>query len=499
MGEFIYENQGANTYLVYEIVDKDQVDSMTLGMLTNNKIPGFVPTFFTQMDSNRYVKYNVSSKVSVNQFFNGPVNKKRLLGVFEGIVDGLLSAEDYMIDINSIVLDLEYIFADVSTCEASLICLPVVTDNSNSVNVTDFFKNIMFSTQFDQTENCDHVAKIINFLNVPNSTSMISLTEFKKLLQEIKNVTTNNTPTIESNPTNQAEEPVVKPIVKTTPSLEQTSKQQPKVPLSNAVSTQTATSFKVPEPPKKDDTKQTIEKKKKEKKISQPEKKETSNDKMSMMHLLRNFSKENLEIYKEQHGKTSEKENEQKEKGKVSNTSFAIPGQEPPKPVQSNKPYADVASNNSSPNPAVNNMPIQPSVPAQSVPQGMPKNFGDTMVLNNVGIGDTTVLSALQDPKTQSTPYLIRNRNNEKIILNKPVFRIGKERSYVDYFIADNTAISRSHANFIVREGSYFVVDTNSTNHTYVNGTMIQSNVETPINDGDRIRLANEDFDFKLF
>ena len=96
-------------------------------------------------------------------------------------------------------------------------------------------------------------------------------------------------------------------------------------------------------------------------------------------------------------------------------------------------------------------------------------------------------------------PHLIRKKNNEKISLNKPVFRVGKERSYVDYFIGDNTAISRSHANFITREGEYFVVDTNSTNHTFVNGTMINSNEEIKINHGDTIRLANEDFDFKLY
>lgn len=69
----------------------------------------------------------------------------------------------------------------------------------------------------------------------------------------------------------------------------------------------------------------------------------------------------------------------------------------------------------------------------------------------------------------------------------------------MDYFVADNTAVSRSHANIISREGEFFIVDTNSKNHTYVNGTMIQSNAETKIVHGDKIRLANEDFEFKLY
>ena len=95
-------------------------------------------------------------------------------------------------------------------------------------------------------------------------------------------------------------------------------------------------------------------------------------------------------------------------------------------------------------------------------------------------------------------PYLVRMRNNEKIPLDKPVFRIGKEKSYVDYFIGDNAAISRSHANVMNRDGNYFVVDTNSTNHTYVNGVMISSNQEIPLSHGTKIRFANEEFEFRM-
>ena len=96
-------------------------------------------------------------------------------------------------------------------------------------------------------------------------------------------------------------------------------------------------------------------------------------------------------------------------------------------------------------------------------------------------------------------PYLLRVKNNERIPINKPSFRIGKERSFVDYFIADNTAISRSHANILNRDGEYYIVDTNSTNHTYVNGVMIQSNVETKLTHGAKITLANESFEFLTY
>ena len=121
-----FENLGTNTYLVYEIDPADELDTMGLGMLTNNSIPSFAPASFTQIDTTKYIKYNVSSKVSVAQLFSGAVNKKRLIGVFSGIIDAMLAAEDYMLDTNNLLLDLDYIFADVTTCETILVCLPVM-------------------------------------------------------------------------------------------------------------------------------------------------------------------------------------------------------------------------------------------------------------------------------------------------------------------------------------------------------------------------------------
>ena len=91
---------------------------------------------------------------------------------------------------------------------------------------------------------------------------------------------------------------------------------------------------------------------------------------------------------------------------------------------------------------------------------------------------------------------LIRTLNGQEILVDKPVFRIGKERSYVDCFIADNGAISRSHADIISRNGRVFICDKNSKNGTYVNGSAIAPETEVELFPGDCVRLANEEFQF---
>lgn len=560
---FTYENQGNNTYLVYKIGASDNVDTMSLGMITNNKIDGIVPTLFTQSDTDRFIKYNISAKVSAKEFLSGVVNKKRLLGVFISVLKAIKSTEEYMIDARSLLIDLEHIYVDVSKCDAMLVCLPLVRQNE-SVNIPMFFKQIMFSTQFDQNENCDYVAQIINYLN---STPVFSVDDFEKLLMDIDadnlNIAASKAVVGQQKPVqpqSQSQSQQPKPMqpamnqlknaqVQTNMPSQGKMQSQRETQSANNVVQPNQVNFAVPNmnPQNQNRINNNVQM---GTNISGTYVETTSEKQMSMFGLLTHYSKENKQIYERQ--KAQRKAQKEAEKNgvampgqnvKASNASFAIPGQPPqqrPQPAQaqpqnvmpqqpqqqfvqpqrqftqSNQPQHQFAQPQPMPQaqqkPAqqVQPQPVQnqnantgmtgnPSVPPQIL-ENMTKagNFGETTVLG-VGseAGETTVLGTSQAQIIK--PYLLRIKNNERIELNKPVFRIGKERSYVDYFVSDNTAVSRSHANIINRDNEFYIVDTNSTNHTYVNGSMIQSNVETKIEHGTKIRLANEDFEFFMY
>lgn len=605
--EFSYENQGASTYLVYEIKSNDSVDTLSLGMLTNNNIPGIVKTLYMQMDESGFIKYNVSSKISMQQYFSGIVNRKRLLGVFGSIVEGFSAAEDYMLDLNSMVLDPDYIFVDVSICSAALICVPVSNENSRKNDLRTFFKNVMVNTKFDQTENSDHVAKIFNYLN---SCTELSLTDFKQLIDELKNeqIGISVQPTVPSSSTVQPQyqqpvqqsAPQVKNVQQASqynspamqqpqtwkasapqPNNSQPSQAQPSVnnmqnrpvmsvPGNNAPIRPSAAvqNMAVPQRPQS------------QPQFPQQPQLANGQKKMSMFDLLRHYNKENKEIYRQQ--KAAQKAQKQAQStapqtfaptqpgfampganpnmprgtanSNSSNSGFAIPGvnnnaSNPPLSPNNGKqafaapntsisgnypqPSANRAMTNPAPLPSpspVNaprgnqvqannlapgrynqvqqNIPQMPAsapapqstqAPQPVAPQGQHLNFGETTVLSGNKPGETTVLNGGAQSRQNVIPHLIRTKNGEKIYINKPFFRIGKEKSYVDYFIGDNTAVSRSHANIVTNNNQFFIVDTNSTNHTFVNGSMIQSNINTPIKHGDKIRLGNEEFEFRLY
>ncbi len=532
MNNFTYETQGTNTYLVYTLDPNETIDTLSLGMIANNSISGLTQTTCLQMDESKFIRYNVTAKISVKQFFEGSVNKKRLLGVFKGIVDAMLAAEEYMIDPNMILLDTNYIFTDVTTCDTALVCLPVLNDNLQQVDLCSFFKNIMFSTQFDQTENCDYIAKIMNSLNAP----VFSLLDFKNVLDSIDlvgNTAVNNVTAMSIAPI-----AVNRPVQDTTIKSADAIKKQPVI--QKTVEPAQAIQNNIVEPISKPSFKNHKEANNTIVPPPQVEPKttaEASDEKpMSAIYLLQHFTKENKAIFEAQRmskksksASKSDKKTDTKKSVKAApvNSGFAIPGVvEEQNPVANPKNMVppvnkvEVVKAAAPVQPVVQPtpQPVQPVVqpapqPAQQpiyntmsenavrtapVSQGFSGSFGETVVLNAGAPGDTTVLNTNMLNYVPNTPYLIRVKNNERIHINKPAFRIGKEKSYVDYFIGDNTAISRSHANIIERNGEYYIMDTNSTNHTFVDNQMVPSNQEQHIKSGSKIKLANEEFIFTI-
>lgn len=552
MKDLYYENQGTTTYLVYKIKENDQIDTMTLGMLTNNKIPGLVPTTFTQMDKDKYIKFNVSAKVSASQFLSGTVKRKQLLGMFRGITEAMVAAEDYMLDKNDICLNADYIFADVSTCDSLLICLPVKASDGGSPlaetaekneGPVEFFRNIMFTTRFDRTEDCGYVAGIMNYLN---TTSVTDMRDMKQILDGLDRQTTETplTPVqgqMMAQPGGQSygqsmQQPAGQ-LFDQAQSFEQVQsfgQAQSYEQSRSAAQDMAAVGNVVPMPagkpvqnpsgtvsPKK--AKSTAKKAEKSNQEKQPENPADNTPEMTFMYLMQHYSKENKAIYdaqkeakKQKNDKKSTKTKEKpasksdKKSQANANVGFVVPGMDgtavpPVQPVAPQPKVRAASVQSSQPQPTVTQVPPMQAQPQPTIMQTPPMQpqmpvMSETTVLVSPMIGETTVLVNGQLPgQNQMIPFLIRRKGNEKISLNKPVFRIGKERSYADYFIGDNTAISRSHANIVSRDGEYYLIDTNSTNHTFLNGQMIQSNVETKLAHGDTIRLANEDFEFKLY
>ena len=495
---FTYENQGTSSFLVYPLNPEDELDTMGIGMIGNNHIPHILPISFTQIDEARYLRYSISSKITLESFFSGMVNRKRLLGIFIGICEAIEAGDEYMLESSMLVLDKKYIFANVSTDEPYLVYLPVLNER-DPLDLGRFFKEIMFSTQFDPSEDCSYVAGIINFLN---TSTHFSLKEFETLLYKLKDGTLPGTlkeeekmkvPAATTTPSGAAVRPT--PAVRLTP-VTPAPATAPVQPVS-AESAAPPVPGPAPAPVS-----------------SPPERKES--------------------ITGASEARTPS----------VTGLDFAIPGQDAAakKPVPFHMPkgqtprpekkkgflgFGGKKEKAKQEAPAVQSAPPEvspppvhpaPAVPgfgqAQAQTPAWVKNTssvlkeGQTTVLRG-GTAQTTVLSngaaettILTNPEAEARPVrkpvLVRAKNGAMTPIDKILFRIGTERSFANLWISDNSAVSHAHADIINRDGDYFVRDNNSTNHTYLNGTQLVSNQEYQLKSGDELVFANERFLFKI-
>lgn len=483
MYEYTIETQGLNTYRSYRLPDTAELDTVGIGMLQNNNIRGLIAASFTQIDNTYIVNYNITSKITLKKFFSGVINKERLLGVFGSILDTISEMDEYMLDSCQLLLNLEDIYINVSTVQAEFIYIPVTGQNVG-INLPMLFKNILFSVEFNQNENCNYVTKLINYLNKEDA---FSIDGFRKQLMQLGQQEStaysdfrqqsSSQPSIQPASQMQSsqyisqqgyftQQPAGQPA-QAQQILRQPSSQQPAEQPSGLV-------YQVPEGAGAA--------------AAEPEHKKKG---------FFGFGKSKSEKIEK-----PEKQDKKKDKKKDKNTFGAIPvpGMEIPGVTPSGA-YINTYSNNYADNASVFQNEAYAGMPKSqqlSRPASESGNFGETTVLSLSGmIGETTVLS----PSDASTavkirPHLIRKRNGEHITIDSDVFKIGKEPAYVNYCIIDNPVISRSHADIICNGNDYYIVDNNSKNHTYVDGIQIMSQTQIHLKNGSRITLANEEFEF---
>lgn len=494
MNCFEYENQNSNVYLTYKIDAEETVDSMSLGMISNNSIPGFLDTIYTQMDADRILKYKVTAMITLQKLMSNPIGKKSFISFAESVNDMLVQAEEYMIDLPFIVFDPENIYINISDKRASFVCLPV-SERKQNVDVRSFFRNLVMNAQFDQSENCDYVARFMNYFN---SITAFSCDDFKNFLDSVKQVSAASQAPAPA-PAAAAAAPAAP-----TPAAPAASATVPSKPAAPAVPAAPAT----PEAPAAPAMPSKAPAAAKPASAAIPPAPpapaaEAKKPKFSL------FGKKEAKPAPEpKPDKKAEKKAAKAAPAMPAMPGFAVPGQPAPaKPVPAPAPAAPAAAAPAAPAPAMKIPPAaSQSAPApaaapvvkQSVSYSSSSgnlDFGETVMLD-AAVTETGVTQLLCEEEAPKKPLgLIRISTNEEIVITKDDFSLGRDSELSDYRI-NNPAVGRLHASILKRGESYFVVDQNSRNHTFINGTQIASMAEIQIKPGDELKLANELFKF---
>lgn len=500
-----FEHLGNNSFFCCRLDDGDAMDNFSYGMLSNNSISNVVPPIFSIENGEQCFRYNVTAKVSLADYFIGVVSKKQILNVFYSIVCGVLETEEYMIEPGVFLLNSDYIFVDPNTSNAYLIPVPI-DNNEKSFDICGFFKSILFSLNYNKSEDTNYITEIINFSNAAQNTSLVELKNLLFRLLEDKSASA-------SQPVKKEKASEVKKEVSNRQIIN-----EEKIQKREFVEKEVK---KAAEIKKKTDSeeskKQAFDVPINDKKIEQ----QKPEDKMSLFKLLTNFSKENLEAYKSQKESAQATSTPSKKEKPVSgNTGFAIPGQKAPAIVPENKapqkekkteqkPEKKSLNNASSKSAAeVNQSAKKPIFQKKTETQAAfasssKDNFGSTMYFDKDEFDSTMYLGSnigeSGEIQQEINPRIIRKSNNEVAQISEFPFKLGKNPDYADFCIKGNPAISGAHALILEQDGEFFIKDTNSKNHVYINGIIVPIGEHTQINHQDIIKLADEDFEFVLY
>jgi type IV secretory pathway VirB10-like protein len=522
---FIYETVGATSYLVATFPPNEAPINYQLQMISSNEIATLLPVVKRQKNDDIQIFYNITSKVAASQIIaRRKMNKPEFITLLEGAIKGYKEVQEYQLIRAGILFDLQYIFVKTDTFEPSFVYLPIYSEENGIENLVGFIQNLILKSVVETTS--DNFIQII--LNTLNSEGLT----IEQLEQCIRNIKGERD--IIKNP---ASTPVPKPVeaVQPVPPV-QPAPITPPLPERIQPAPTTVNRDKIAMPSaaeqkntKKDDRKK--EKVKEDREDGQEKKKKTFllsqaifmiivaslisfgffKDHETGTLLIKNLMAAVIVIgvaefivYREifvnskTKSKDKVKEDSNKKKSSKKESSKAkveIPGKSNKKdPEEINIPSAPAAM----PRPAAP-APIPTPVDPQPIPVSVPgyaaaANQQEMYIPSTSKAVDETVILDDQDSSEAYLEYY-ENGLMTRVMLNKPSVIIGRLAGQVD-FVVNNNKVGKMHAEFIAQGGSVYVKDLNSKNGTYINGNgqRITNNVPYPIQNGDKITLANSDF-----
>ena len=545
MGDFTLDSFGNDSYLVYRVHTDEQIDNAEKGMLQTNEIDGVIKPTFSQRNLEKFIRYPVTSLLTVKDFFSREVKRADVLMIFCSLIENILNADEYMLKEDHFILDPEKVFVNVKTKKTSLVYIPV-RQFSNENGIRGMLLSLLISCRYNSGEDLSYVAKLINAINKDSAS------ELQQLLREINEISSSEARPAPSSSASRTPAPSYREAVKEKkqeirPEAEKQKQPEdiPEISKRNEGSKRNAPEIFL----EKTDDNDRLQPGEEKKKMGFFERREQEKREKKEKKEQEKKEKERLEREKKEKKEQEKREKKgglfvwkaQKEKKSPMNDidipGLDIPGEDDkktdPVPKQKQKPEEEPETNHEitarlkkawEANPeqdmqahssedrresqqvkavGENGGPVQEghSVYLGTGAAGASKENSTVIMGGGVSIKNTVKMGG--SSSTNAPKFIIaqltRKKDGKTMMIQKgsEPFIIGSSAEFVDFYVGDNDAIGAAHAQIRKDGSTYYIRDNNSVNHTYVNGQMLNAGENKPLNSGDIIRLGDEDFEFK--
>lgn len=558
---FKVRNIGSEKYLSYVLDDDCDFDEELLDYLEDNKIGELIDIIYEEDDENDYFTYNITDRVTVDTLFKDKVNAEKLLGVIRGIATSIVNLRDLGIPISYIILHRGFTYVNPVTYDVKLICLPVESGASMNAEFRHFAKNLIVNAQYDTTEDCNYIAKVLNLLNVEKFTIRAFAGELTELMESagmdveeayvdldggIEVSQSANAVVDEGNGIDDLpefkdvafdeedddgldmyeEEPTEANTIFKDLDLDaeepydgETETLTSGEPVAAGVGSVNMDAFddSALEELKIDDTLEEYpddEVASEEEAAAEPE--------LDLEDIIPEIKPVKIQPKVEEIAHTAEGVTEVAPVAETEDKPVLIDTTEiddlidhPPvmKSIKINRAKIIQRAVNDLEDDKIEN-PTENIIASGLDADAEPETNMDPATIPEAGNDDETgstveltagmnvVPDTEEDNKASNAPkampYIVRVNTGERVMINKAVFKIGKANRGVDFTISGNGAVSRVHAIIYQREDGCYLKDNKTTNATYVNGQKLAENQEVLLKNDSEIVLGDEDFIFKL-
>lgn len=558
---FKVRNIGSEKYLSYVLDDDCDFDEELLDYLEDNKIGELIDIIYEEDDENDYFTYNITDRVTVDTLFKDKVNAEKLLGVIRGIATSIVNLRDLGIPISYIILHRGFTYVNPVTYDVKLICLPVESGASMNAEFRHFAKNLIVNAQYDTTEDCNYIAKVLNLLNVEKFTIRAFAGELTELMESagmdveeayvdldggIEVSQSANAVVDEGNGIDDLpefkdvafdeedddgldmyeEEPTEANTIFKDLDLDaeepydgETETLTSGEPVAAGVGSVNMDAFddSALEELKIDDTLEEYpddEVASEEEAAAEPE--------LDLEDIIPEIKPVKIQPKVEEIAHTAEGVTEVAPVAETEDKPVLIDTTEiddlidhPPvmKSIKINRAKIIQRAVNELEDDKIEN-PTENIIASGLDADAEPETNMDPATIPEAGNDDETgstveltagmnvVPDTEEDNKASNAPkampYIVRVNTGERVMINKAVFKIGKANRGVDFTISGNGAVSRVHAIIYQREDGCYLKDNKTTNATYVNGQKLAENQEVLLKNDSEIVLGDEDFIFKL-
>jgi len=427
-------------FLTYDIDNESSLDDTLLDFLEEEEPKGIVPIIFEDGEEFDTFSYDITDKIRLCELLNQEMSAELVLNVLRELVLAFINMGEYRVPFSYLVLHRDYIYVD-ENCEVEFICVPL-EELQEEVDLNVFLRNFLASLRYDASENGDYVAKLLTHIN---NTAIFTLHNLLALIEELMDAIG--------------------------------------VELSDNAADVYA-DYQEMEENKKDSTDSIVE---------MLEELEQDEEDLEVGDLVSEKVVSETEESSEEEALANEKAIDEELSDELSDEKATD------EELNDEASEQEVVDDEDEPKLKKNVKVNRASVVMNNRNEWQDEVEDEDVVSNSIlsqTVGTTGVLKAVELPK--ANPYLIRINTEERIMITKQNFKIGKASMGVDYTVKGNSAVSRVHAVISSKDDIYYVRDNKSTNHTFVNGKILDGGESELLTHDCKIVLGDEEFVFKL-